>query len=149
MRLLGPLDSLHVGVQFGSTFLSKSSGLGLGYEPWGGGDRSVSCLDLRPCPCLGLDQCTCPIGTGCRRIVGHPHDVVERKNASSLGFGGFGASTNHAKQRVSKRLLCLDFAKLGARSIHSISWPDSMDGMAMAFCPVGFFDAKFVSVADL
>ena len=72
------------------------------------------------------------------------HDVAKRKNTSSLGAGGVGFTTHPAQQRVSKRLLCLDIAKLGTRSIHSVPWRDAVAGMAMALCFVGLFDALFV-----
>ena len=72
------------------------------------------------------------------------HDVASRKNTSSFGSGRAGFTTHPAQQRVGQRLLFLDLAKLGARSVHSLPWPDSVAGVVMALCVAGLFDALFV-----
>ena len=71
-------------------------------------------------------------------------DVAERKNPSSFGLGRACFTTHPAQQRVGQCLLFLDLAKLGARSVHSLSWPDSVVGVVMALCFAGLFDALFV-----
>jgi hypothetical protein len=70
--------------------------------------------------------------------------VAEGKNTSSVGAGWFGLAAHFAQQRIRQRLLCLDFAKLGAGAIYSLPWPDSMARLAMALCFAGLFDAPFV-----
>ena len=72
------------------------------------------------------------------------HDVANRKNTSSFGLGRAGFTTHAAQQRVGQRLLFLDLAKLGAGSVHSLSWTDSVAGVVMALCAAGLFDALFV-----
>ena len=93
---------------------------------------------------MGVAQRAGAIGFGACCLIGLAFDVGEGENASSVGAGWLGLATDTSQQRIGQRLLCLDLAKLGTRTIYSLSWTDSMARLVMALCFAGLFDAPFV-----
>ena len=144
MCQFGPIVALLIGIQVGSPLASKSVVLvfiiRIGLVMHG----LVRCFDLWADTCVGLDEFAGANGVGVGGLGGVAPAVAEGKNTSSVGAGWFGLAAHFAQQRIRQRLLCLDFAKLGAGAIYSLPWPDSMARLAMALCFAGLFDAPFV-----
>ena len=63
--------------------------------------------------------------------------------------GGGGVATELAQPGFGQRLFRADDAKLGARPLHPLSWPDPVAGLVVAFCPVGAPGAPALAAAGL
>ena len=144
MCLLGPLDSVHVGVQLGSAFLSKSRCVGCGVKPWGGGHWPVSRIDLRPGACLGLGQCRGGHRFGCFGRRSFAHGFCTGPDVLGDGFGRFGVAIEFAQQRISRCLLLFDAADLGAGAVHPVPRTDPVAGLVVALCVLDLSGEPFV-----
>ena len=144
MREPWAIDSLHVGVQCDPTLASKVHCMAHAAELWPRVDKFVCGPHIRPHPCLGVDQCARSIGFVGGGLFGIAFDVASRKKLTSLGAGVLGAAIDAAEQCIGKRLFFPHTSKLGTRAIHSFSWTDSMDRVALALCFVNVFDARLV-----
>ena len=140
----GAVVTLPFGIQLGSALAPESRVVVLVVSTWTVVHSLVSCFNLWPSPCMGVAQRAGAIGFGACCLVGLAFDVGEGENASSVGAGWLGLATDTSQQRIGQRLLFLDPAKLGTRTIYSFPWPDSMAWLALALCFAGLFDASFV-----